>query len=293
MKRLSLLLLMVWVFESNAMAQNAIGWVTSKSGEVNVSSSDAPEIKPLALSQEVFLGQTIATGSKSAARLLLKGDNVITISENSKLKLTQYLVSPQKTESSFELLVGRIRAAVSARLLAQRGDFFEIRTRNAVAGVRGSQLGVSYDADNNQTQAGCGAGDCYMTFGGQTISIPVGQIITAVGNQLGSLQNFSNGQPGSYDPNAEFDTDGRSGEDGLPGQRGSQTGGPGDDQRNQNLDRNRPPRAPHDPFEISPDRYFRFLQNIMNSQRTQPGSGANIGNDGSPTGSGTTRGPGE
>lgn len=190
-----------------ALAQNlpqTVGWVTSATGQVSVTSNINAAPVPLRTGQEISTGMTIATGSGSAVRLLMKGDNVITISQNSKITITQYLVGPQKSVSQFDLLVGKIRAAVASKLLSSN-SVFEIRTKNAVAGVRGSMIGVEYNPQNNSTLVGCGEGECYIKVNGQTITVPINQILSVLGNQAGKPGPLQNGQPGSYNPKMQYD----------------------------------------------------------------------------------------
>src|SRR5207302_3261780 len=82
----------------------------------------------------VLLQDKIATGSESLARMLLGGKAVVTVRERSVLTITEV-----PGRSTIDIESGKFALAV-ARERMRPGEVIEIRTPNAVAGVRGSVI---------------------------------------------------------------------------------------------------------------------------------------------------------
>jgi hypothetical protein len=182
-----------------------------------------------------------------------------------------------------DLLWGRVRAAVVSKLQA-KSDHFEIRTKNAVAGVRGSSLGVDYDPDKDIMQSGCGEGNCYVKVGGKITTIPVGQILSVIGGNVGAPVPFQSGEPGSYNPNVQFADDGTGNgsqaDQGIPEAHGPKT--PGSPEI---------PTVDYDPSQINNDGGRSGMNDLMLPENIGP---LGVGPDGSCCGGfGTTQGPGE
>src|SRR5206468_11797720 len=92
----------------------------------------ASQSQPLRFRDSVFEQDKIATAEKSLVRVLLGGKAVVTIRELSELTITE-----GHAKSIIQLSAGKIGRAV-ARQRMQPGEEIEVRTPNAVAGVRGT-----------------------------------------------------------------------------------------------------------------------------------------------------------
>src|SRR5213594_1063545 len=128
----ALLIALVTLDSSLASAQAAkAGVVTTLEGNVNVTRVTlAPQ--PLKFKDAVFVNDRVTTGAQSIARMLLGGNAVVTVRERSTLTITEV---PGKT--TIDLDAGKIALAV-ARDKMKPGELIEIRTQNAIAGVRGT-----------------------------------------------------------------------------------------------------------------------------------------------------------
>src|SRR5437773_7531085 len=124
--------LIALVLPSPAFAQaTKAGVVTTLEGKVTVTRVTlAPQ--PLKFKDDVFVNDKVTTGDQSIARMLLGGKAVVTVRERSTLTITEV---PGK--ATIELDAGKIALAV-ARDKMQAGESIEVRTANAVAGVRGT-----------------------------------------------------------------------------------------------------------------------------------------------------------
>jgi hypothetical protein len=121
--------------EIPSMAPAQYGWagvVTTLEGTVTVTRASTRQPSLLKFKDDVFVQDRVMTGDRSFARLLLGGKAVVTVREHSVLTITE---TPGK--STIDLASGKIGLAV-AREKMRSGESVEIRTPNALAGVRGT-----------------------------------------------------------------------------------------------------------------------------------------------------------
>lgn len=98
--------------------------------------------KPAALKQTVAVGDKLETKATGALKILFVDDTILTLKENSKTLITEFLFDPKagKRKTVLNVLAGKARTTV--------GKFFgddqmvEIKTPTAVAGIRGTDVGV-------------------------------------------------------------------------------------------------------------------------------------------------------
>lgn len=117
------------------------GQVIDLQGEVNFTpAGGAP--KPAALKQSIAVGDKLETKATGAVKILFVDDTILTLKENSKALITEFLFDAKagKRKTVLNVLAGKARATV--------GKFFgddqtvEIKTPTAVAGIRGTDVGV-------------------------------------------------------------------------------------------------------------------------------------------------------
>jgi hypothetical protein len=108
------------------------GVVTTLEGNVTAARAVAPQPVPLKFRDDVFLQDRVVTGDQSFARLLLGGKAVISIRERSAVTITEV-----PGRSTVEIESGKIALSV-ARDRMVPGEIINIKTPNAVAGVRGT-----------------------------------------------------------------------------------------------------------------------------------------------------------
>lgn len=114
-------------------AQEKVGVVTTVVGPVTVARASLPP-EPLKFKDHVFVRDRVTTGEDAFTRILLGGKVIITARERSTLTITE---TPDL--STIHLTSGRIAVAVEKSLM-KPGERVDIRTPNAVAGVRGTVL---------------------------------------------------------------------------------------------------------------------------------------------------------
>src|SRR6266850_5897232 len=127
------LALAVYLLPATAFAQaTKAGVVTTLEGNVTAARAVAPQPVVLKFKDDVFLQDRVVTGEQSFARLLLGGKAVVSIRERSAVTITEV-----PGRSTIDIESGKIALSV-ARDRMQPGEVINIKTPNAVAGVRGT-----------------------------------------------------------------------------------------------------------------------------------------------------------
>src|SRR5690348_8044306 len=155
--RIAIAMLFVAVVAPAVASAQAVkaGVVTTLEG--NVVATRGVDARPVALKfkDDVFVDDRITTGDRSIARLLLGGKALVTIRERSTLTITEI-----PGRATVHLDSGKVAVAV-ARERMRPGESVEIRTPNAVAGVRGTVFIV--DVSQATAQAGGSAAGAVTT----------------------------------------------------------------------------------------------------------------------------------
>lgn len=125
--------------------QRPAGIVTTLEGTVTATRASLPHPLPLKFKDEVFLNDRITTGDRSIARVLLGGRALVTVRERSALTITEI-----PGRSTINLESGKIALAV-AKDRMRPGESIDVRTPNAVAGIRGTVVVVDVSQATAQT----------------------------------------------------------------------------------------------------------------------------------------------
>jgi FecR-like protein len=110
------------------------GVVTTLSGQAVVARAAAPAPVALKFKDSVFVRDRIETRQDSIVRVLLGGKALVTVRE-----LSVFTVTEEPGRARIDLAEGKAAVGVAKRLL-RPGEVIEIRTPNAVAAVRGSEI---------------------------------------------------------------------------------------------------------------------------------------------------------
>jgi len=108
------------------------GIVTAVHGSATIVRAATSQTGPLRFKDDVFLYDRVATGERSMARILLGGKAVVTARERSILTITAV-----PGAATLDLESGRLLLAV-AKGAMRPGESIDIKTRNAVIGIRGT-----------------------------------------------------------------------------------------------------------------------------------------------------------
>ncbi len=106
---------------------------------------------PLRVGDLLYVGDGIESAAGSKVRLRMhEARNALIIGENTYLEIekapTQKQIAKKARGSSFSLIRGEVRSVVTPGYYNfDREEFFEVRTSNAIAGVRGTSFYVAFD----------------------------------------------------------------------------------------------------------------------------------------------------
>jgi hypothetical protein len=116
-----------------AWGEERVGVVTTVIGPVTVARAAQPSA-PLKFKDDIFLRDRVTTGDNAMTRILMGGKVVVTARERSTLTITEV-----PGLSTIDLTSGRIAVAVDKTRM-NPGERVDVRTPNAIAGVRGTVL---------------------------------------------------------------------------------------------------------------------------------------------------------
>src|SRR5688572_16689486 len=161
-------------------AQEKVGVVTTVVGPVTVVRASLPP-EPLKFKDDVFVRDRVTTGEQAITRILLGGKVIITAREHSTLTITE---TPGL--STNHLTSGRIAVAVEKSKM-KPGERVDIRTPNAVAGVRGTVLIV--EAETNLSTVTVLRGLVHVTRLHPTTGALVGKFTAVSARQTVSVRD--------------------------------------------------------------------------------------------------------
>ncbi len=148
MRRLAILALAAAVAPAagGAAAATPAASVTYLAGEASRRAAGAPE--PLAVGSAVYADDLLETRTRTRLELTLVDRSVLRLGPRSRVRLTKALfgATAADREVAATIAVGSVWAKVTRALAGGR---FEVRTSNAVAGVRGTTFRVDARADRS------------------------------------------------------------------------------------------------------------------------------------------------
>jgi hypothetical protein len=181
-----------------AQTPDAVGVVTTLSGQATVARTGLTEPASMRFRDPVFTRDRISTGEKSIVRVLLGGKAVVTARELSVLTINE-----EPLRSTVILDSGKVGASVLKDRM-KPGETIEFRTPNAVAVVRGTVLVVEVTEGPIPAGGGAapvtttvsvirGAVDVFALKGGTMTPVRVGgqESVSVTDSRLGKLQPFT------------------------------------------------------------------------------------------------------
>lgn len=141
-----------------AAADEAVGQVVFVSGDASVQ-RNGQSATPLNFGDDIYPQDILETG-EGTLRVLFTDDTVLTLVAHSKVMVTEYIYQPGQGQrrSIFDVISGGLHAIVerAGNLISSNVRF---QTPTAVAGIRGTTLGVYYHPGTGSTH--------FLAFDGQ------------------------------------------------------------------------------------------------------------------------------
>jgi hypothetical protein len=193
-----------WPVGAQGLKQQAIGFYLTVIGKSTVVHVGQPAAMPVKLRERVYFKDVIETQADSRAKALFDDDSILTVGENSRVEVSEYIYDPANNQRSsvLRMIQGKARALVG-KLFAGLGSKFEVHTPTAVAAARGTYFVVWIEEKASQKmglneigtvrpvsdqglevaelQAGGtgvanigSSGNVALTSGGKTVEVPPG-----------------------------------------------------------------------------------------------------------------------
>ncbi|MBU8898538.1 hypothetical protein DRW03_07500 [Corallococcus sp. H22C18031201] len=122
----------------------AVARLRAASGDVSVGPNPA-ELRPRVAGDALYTGELVNTAKGAQAELALADGSVVRVAQESLVRLgTLELTAQMQRKVQLELLHGTVETEAAKGGV---GSVFEVRTRGAVAGVRGTRFRVSAQGD--------------------------------------------------------------------------------------------------------------------------------------------------
>jgi hypothetical protein len=175
-----------------ASAENSgpggVGVYTAVMGKVTVTHPGEALVLPVKLHDEVLFKDVIQTDKESRTKAFFQDDSVLTVGENSRVEITEYIYDPDANvrRSVVKVMQGQVRALVS-KVFKSNGSRFEVHTPSAVAAARGTYFTVWHENGQSGIINVGESGRVDFTAGGVTVAVDPGQFSLAEHGQAPSL----------------------------------------------------------------------------------------------------------
>lgn len=134
---------------------------------------------------ELRQGMTVITGANSQADLYFGEERVIKVLENSRLEITELMVTREKDSSSFFLRAGKIFTQIKDKL--GKDEEFEVKTNTATAAVRGTEF---YMEEDEESVVACTKGSVNVKNKDSEITLNEGQEVPLAGRGRLAVQEL-------------------------------------------------------------------------------------------------------
>jgi hypothetical protein len=160
MIRASLVLAIVAACLASERAEAACGRFKAVIKEVKVTKASGGAAQAAAIGSEVCSGDSIAAGADSRASIEMEDKNILNLSPSTSIVIEAY----EKKKVLLNVLGGKMRSSIAPGNKYDEQTSFQVKTKSAVAGVRGTDFVTSYAPATGKTEI--------VTFAGR---VDVGQ----------------------------------------------------------------------------------------------------------------------
>lgn len=196
---------------AQAQAQAACGTLETSFGDVKIESAQTKKVSAAPKGAKICSGDTIIAGKDSRAKIKMEDGNELNISPDSKIALENYEYKPAENKKKvlLNVLSGKVRASTKQENMYNdkskdgQANTFQVRTKSAVAGVRGTDFLTGYNPSTQKSEV--------VTFKGK-VEVgqpgPGGSITNSVQVLPGQKTEAAPGQPPAAPrpmPKAEFE----------------------------------------------------------------------------------------
>lgn len=174
-----------------AFANNGVVKVVK--GKVYLISGKTKLKTPVKLGQKVFSSDTVITNKDSRIKVVMIDGNEINISPDSKVVISKYQFENRgkKKNVLLNVLKGKVRSKVKQKYDGNNNKF-QVKTKTAVAGVRGTDFLASYNPQQNSSNIITFEGKVEFGLPGANgkilnpVAVSAGQTVSQVGGSMPS-----------------------------------------------------------------------------------------------------------
>ncbi len=177
-------------------ARAACGTFEVSKGDVKIQNAEG-KISEAPVGSKICSGETVIAADAARAKIHMEDGNELNISPNSKIKIEiyQYDVVSNKKKVMLNILKGKVRATTVRENMYNdkakdgQANTFQVRTKSAVAGVRGTDFLTSFDPATLRTEV--------VTFRGKVevgMPGPGGTMLSSVQVAVGQKTIITGGQ---------------------------------------------------------------------------------------------------
>jgi FecR-like protein len=155
--------------------KDGIGFYTAVLGQASVTHPGEDRVLPVKLHDEVLFKDVIQTHDESRTKALFQDDSMLTVGENSRVEINEYIYNPEKNvrQAIVNLMQGQVRALVS-KVFKANGSRFEVHTPSAIAAARGTYFTVWVENGQSGIINIGEKGRVDFTSGGTTVAVDPG-----------------------------------------------------------------------------------------------------------------------
>jgi hypothetical protein len=126
-----------------------VGKITSIEGRVDVLKTGRNVAAPVSLNDPVDVGDIYRAKSASKAEITFANKNTLRIATNTRVEIKEYMFGGEQSSGIMKLHRGRVQVTSGDEFIKKvsafaEGNRLEVHTPNAVAGIRGSSMIVSF-----------------------------------------------------------------------------------------------------------------------------------------------------
>ena len=177
------------LYTAYAEAAGAIGKVTQIEGRVDILREGKLPAAPARIGDSVFVKDVIRTKSGSKAEITFNDATILKVAQRSRIDISEYIADAGVSRAVINMPRGKVMANVSKTAVSYianspKANKFEIRTPNAVAGVRGTDFFVFHSANSTGVLVKEGKVETYNPkFPDVKVEVVAGQITNVADNK--------------------------------------------------------------------------------------------------------------
>lgn len=189
-------MLLAMSFSWLSHAQNVHGVLRVVKGDVQIKSAQSGETVKGRLGEKVYPKDVIITGKDARAKIVMIDKNEINVSPESQVEIQNYEFSGDsaKKDVLLNVIYGKVRSKVEQKYDGKTSKF-QIKTKSAIAGVRGTDFLMGFNRATSQSQV--------VTFEGKVefgVPGPNGTIANPVVVEPGKQASVGAGQAAPTPP---------------------------------------------------------------------------------------------